>query len=201
MKNPIRRHHSAFSLIELMATITIIVILAGVIFGGMSYVNEKQAREKAKVQIALLSKAIEEFKSDMGRYPGTADPSPGDGNISQQLYIELFYEGYDYSTRNNPSTWEKEVTVGTTKIKAGKATKIYLPELDPRNTKMGWLDTVTTPTPPATAPIKDPWGNNYRYRKGTSAQNPDFDLYSWGKDGRNNSTPNHADNKDDIRNF
>lgn len=183
MKNPIRRHHSAFSLIELMATITIIIILAGVIFGGMSYVNEKQANEKAKVQIALLSKAIEEYKLDMGKYPGTSDNSPSTGDISSQLYIALFKEGYDYTNPDTPpANW------------TNKATKIYLPELDPRNSKMGWVDTVTTPGPPSTTPIKDPWGNNYLYRKGSNAQNPDFDLWSKGKDNTSNT-------KDDIRNY
>ena len=66
MKIPSRRHPAAFTLIELMAVITIIVILAGMVVGGLGYVNEKQAREKAKIQIALLSKALEEYKLDNG---------------------------------------------------------------------------------------------------------------------------------------
>ena len=190
MKNQSRCHPAAFTLIELMAVITIIVILAGIVVGGLGFVNEKQAREKAKVQIALLSKAIEEYKLDMGKYPGTADNSPASGDISLQLYQALFKEGYDYTNpANPPANWTK-------------ATKIYLPELDPRNSKLGWVDPVTGNTPPASTPIRDPWGNTYRYRKGTNAQNPDFDLWSIGKDGRTNTgNLTHAQNRDDIRNF
>ena len=72
MKITQRNGMAAFTLIELMAVITIIVILAGLVVGGLGFVSERQAKEKAKVQIALLSKALEEYKLDMGTYPGTA---------------------------------------------------------------------------------------------------------------------------------
>jgi prepilin-type N-terminal cleavage/methylation domain-containing protein len=201
MKTPSRRHPAAFTLIELMAVITIIVILAGIVIGGMGYVNEKQARSKAQVQIGLLSKALEEFKLDMGKYPGTADNTGIDGTgVTPQLYTELFYEGYDYSKQSNPSTWEKTVSG----VKVPKATRIYLPELDPTSSKQGWVDPATDSTPPASRTIKDPWGTEYRYRKGSNAQNPDFDLWSCGKDAQtdtSNPSMTSAKNKDDIRNF
>jgi prepilin-type N-terminal cleavage/methylation domain-containing protein len=209
MKIHIRRGRAAFTLIELMAVITIIVILAGIVVGGLGYVNEKQAREKAKVQIGLLSKALEEYKLDMGTYPPTAN-KPGTftskaTNTSAELYIALFYEGYDYAKQGSPAVWTKRV--GT--VDVPKATRIYLPELDPTNSKQGWVDPVTG-TPPASTPIKDPWGNQYGYRTATDSdgtanadtQNPDFDLWSIGKDGK--SAPDTAadkTNKDDIRNF
>ena len=63
---PQRPGKAAFTLIELMVVITIIVILAGLVVGGMEYVNQRQATENTKVQIALLSKGIEEYKLDMG---------------------------------------------------------------------------------------------------------------------------------------
>jgi prepilin-type N-terminal cleavage/methylation domain-containing protein len=192
MTTQLRRGRAAFTLIELMAVITIIVILAGIVVGGMGYVNEKQASEKAKVQIALLSKAIEEYKLDMGTYPGTADDTPETGDVSEELYQALFKDGYDYT---NPATPPDNWT---------KATKIYLPELDPRSSKQGWVDPVTAATPPDNVKIKDPWGSNYKYRKGANAQNPDFDLWSSGKNTLSDtSTPSmSADkNKDDIRNF
>ena len=69
MKINSRPGYPGFTLIELMAVITIIVILAGLVVGGLGFVNDRQAKEKAKVQIALLSKAIEEYKLDNGVYP------------------------------------------------------------------------------------------------------------------------------------
>ena len=197
MKTPSRRHPAAFTLIELMAVITIIIILAGLVVGGMGFVTERQAKEKAKTQVALLSKAIEEYKLDMGKYPGTADNTGAAGTgVSAQLYQALFYEGYEFS--KNPNRTDNPTNP--------KASKIYLPELDPRSSKQGWVNAVTSGEPPASTTIMDPWGQEYRYRKGTNAQNPDFDLWSIGKDaktqtGNTDSQLNHKDNKDDIRNF
>lgn len=199
MKTSPRRHPAAFTLIELMAVVTIIVILAGIVVGGLGFVNEKQAREKAKVQIGMLERAIEEYKMDMGAYPGTGANYGGTataagGDSSQVLYYALFYDGWLYSNPvTPPSGWNK-------------ATKIYIPELDPRNSKIGWVNAVTNTTPPASGDLKlrDPWGNTYRYRVGNSAQNPDFDLWSMGKDGRSdvrNPSMSIKDNQDDIRNF
>lgn len=187
MKTNSRHGKAAFTLIELMAVITIIVILAGLVVAGLGYVQEKQARSKAQVQIALLSKAIEEYKLDMGDYPGTANTALS-GDVSAQLYQSLFFEGYQAANGVVDSTGKK-------------ATTIYLPDLDPRTTKQGWVNPSTSSTPQANLKITDPWGNDYLYRKGTNAMNPDFDLWSKGKDGRTNADPKNKDSLDDIRNF
>jgi general secretion pathway protein G len=198
--NP-RRGKAAFTLIELMAVITIIVILAGLVVGGMGFVTERQAKEKAKVQIALLSKAIEEYKLDMGKYPGSANDTPAAGTISAELYDRLFFQGVEFG----------DDSARTDTPADPKATKIYLADLDPRSTKQGWVPLPTgfkqdSPKPPATQKILDPWGKEYYYRKGTNAVNPDFDLWTAGKDGKTKtattaSDMNNADMKDDIKNF
>jgi hypothetical protein len=129
----------------------------------------------------------------MGAYPGDLDDTPIDGKVSEQIYQALFKDGYDYTESASPSaTWDK-------------ATKIYIAELDPRNNKMGWVTKMKlSETPSDRLEITDPWGNGYRYRKGNDAQNPDFDLWSIGKDGKTNATSPAMtidENKDDIRNF
>lgn len=205
MKTNLRRGKSAFTLIELMAVITIIVILAALVVGGLGFVTERQAKEKARAQLALLGKALEDYHRDMGYYPRTANASTPAAGSSKILYQALFYEGYSYTSQSTPpASW------------ANKATVIYLPLLDPTSTKQGWVDVVTTGTPPATSAIKDPWGNEYLYRSsenltGTSqnsnTMNPDYDLWSAGKDGLTDGTkvdPKPDANKkirDDIRNF
>lgn len=179
---PSPRHRRAgFSLIELMAVVTIIVILAGLVVGGLGFVTERQAKEKAKVQMALISKALEEYKLDNGTYPATGNTDGSGGTTI--LYQALYKDG---------------VTSPTTK-------RIYLPELNPTTSKQGW--TVTSGTT-----IIDPWGKEYRYRTALSnaatpvpnalTQNPDFDLWSVGKDGGTNpNTPSDTKNRDDIKNF
>lgn len=183
---------AAFTLIEVLAVIAIIMILAGIVVGGMEYAKQRQASEKARVQIALLSKAIEEYKVDMGVYPGTDENTAVAGDVSEQLYQALFKDGYDYTNpATPPSSW-------------AKASKIYLNQLDPRSNKQGWVPKTTANTPGTNIKILDPWANGYLYRKGSNAQNPDFDLWSMGKDGKTNTTnpsKTETDNKDDIRNF
>ena len=191
MKSIQRSGQAAFTLIELMAVITIIVILAGLVVGGMGFVNERQAKEKARVQIALISRALEEYKLDNGSYPGTINSADGIGQ-SAKLFDALYYAPVQA-------------------IKAGGGDKIYVAEFDPVTNKQGW----TTGVASATTKILDPWGNEYRFRSAFSppvgaaaptansnSQNPDFDLWSSGKDGR--SAPAAAGDKtnnDDIRNF
>lgn len=201
MKTNARSGKPAFTLIELMAVITIIVILAALVVTGMGFVTDRQAKEKARVQIALLSKGIDDYKLDIGVLPGDVDNTPIAGTgVSEQLYTALFYEGYDYNKQGNPTTWTKKVG----SVDVPKATRIYISDLDPTSTKQGWVTSVSTV--PATTKILDPWGNEYRYRKGTYAQNADFDLWSTGKDGLTETANTPAGlkdkkNNDDVRNF
>lgn len=180
---------AAFTLIEVMVVITIIVILAGLVVGGMEYANQRSASEKAKTQIALLSKGIEEYKLDMGAYPAT-------DNISGSL------------TTSAGSSTSSIIFNALYWTPASGNQRIYLPELDPATTKQGW----TTGTASATTTITDPWGNQYCYRSSTSATgatnnstiNADFDLWSMGKDGKTNASSANttiSTNADDIRNF
>lgn len=185
MKSNIRSGRPAFTLIELMAVVTIIVILAALVVGGLGFVNERQNKEKAKIQISLLSKAIEDYHLDMGAYPGS-DNTPITGDVSEELYQALFKDGYDYTNAPTPPA------------KWTLATRIYLPELDPRSSQQGWVLPTTSETPPIDLKITDPWGRPYLYRRGTYAQNPDFDLWSRGKDGQTDPVTKL---RDDIRNF
>ncbi len=198
MKTPFRHHSAAFTLIEMMAVITIIVILAGLVVGGMGYVNEKQASGKAKVQIKRLEAALEEYKLDTGNYPPTENKTGTFTNKGTSTSTILFNYLYLDSDRDGQT--------GT----ADTDQKIYLPELDPANNKQGW--TITT-TPATDTKITDPWGNEYCYRSafgvpppnGTApananTQNPDFDLWSVGKDGKSApDSPSDSVNKDDVR--
>jgi type II secretory pathway pseudopilin PulG len=78
--------------------------------GGFDFVKQKQANDQAKIQISLLSNAIEEYKLDNGSYPPTGS--------SNSIYRLLYWDGAD---QDPPG-------------------KIYVSQLDPVNNKQGWTD-------------------------------------------------------------
>jgi len=60
---------TAFSLVELLVVISIIIVLAGLILSTMGYVRKKGARARAETDIAAISAACESYKADNGIYP------------------------------------------------------------------------------------------------------------------------------------
>ncbi len=64
-----RRGLAAFTLIELLAVMTIILILAGLILAIAGNANYKAAQSRAQGEIKALSAACEAYKTDNGAYP------------------------------------------------------------------------------------------------------------------------------------
>lgn len=71
--SPIPAPRSAFTLVELLATMAVIVVLAGLVLGTLGYVNRKGAEGRAKAEVAALSAAIDSYKLDYGQYPKVND--------------------------------------------------------------------------------------------------------------------------------
>jgi prepilin-type N-terminal cleavage/methylation domain-containing protein len=68
--------HSAFTLIELLAVITIIGILAGLTLGAAGAVRRHGATSTAKAEVAALQAACDRYYADNNSYPiGTASPA------------------------------------------------------------------------------------------------------------------------------
>src|SRR5438270_10573268 len=62
----------AFTIIELLVVITIIIILGSLILSTVGYVQKKGARSRAEAEIAAMSAALESYKADNGIYPRDA---------------------------------------------------------------------------------------------------------------------------------
>jgi prepilin-type N-terminal cleavage/methylation domain-containing protein len=76
--NPLtpRRSSAAFTLIELLAVITIIGILAGLTLGAAGAVRRHGANSTAKAEVAALQAACDRYYADNSTYPiGTASPT------------------------------------------------------------------------------------------------------------------------------
>lgn len=68
-----RRLPHAFTLIEMVTVVAVIVVLAGMVLSVAGYVQNKGAREKTLTQIKNLSLQCEAYKVDNGTFPQNAD--------------------------------------------------------------------------------------------------------------------------------
>jgi len=59
----------SFTLIELMAVVAVIAILAGLVLGGAGAVRSRAARGQAKAEVASIEAALARYFADMGDYP------------------------------------------------------------------------------------------------------------------------------------
>jgi len=98
------REQSAFTLVELLAVITIIGILAGLTLGAAGAVRRHGASSTAKAEVAALQAACDRYYADYNSYPTTTNsmpdpssssdvnPSPGStyGTAGKALFNSLF---------------------------------------------------------------------------------------------------------------
>jgi prepilin-type N-terminal cleavage/methylation domain-containing protein len=149
--NPLtpRRPTAAFTLIELLAVITVIGILAGLTLGAAGAVRRHGATSTAKAEVAALQAACDRYYADYNSYPTTTNsmPDPSSGyspststytNAGQVLFFNL---------------------VGSAKLSVAPASKRYF---EPKPAMVN--------TTPSTNILIDPWGYIYGYNSdGTNA--------------------------------
>ena len=78
-----------FTLIELLVVIAVIAILAGLVLQTAGYAQKKAARSRAEAEIAALSAALENYKSDRGDYPKWTNTDTGKNGNNAFLRAEL----------------------------------------------------------------------------------------------------------------
>ena len=139
------RTRAAFTLIELLAVITIIGILAGLTLGAAGAVRRHGANSTAKAEVAALQAACDRFYADNNSYPINSAVNPassvapsGYNAAGQALFTNL---------------------VGSATLSAAPTTKRYL------EPKPAMVYTNGTPNY-----FVDPWGYAYGYNSdGTNA--------------------------------
>jgi prepilin-type N-terminal cleavage/methylation domain-containing protein len=106
------RRSTAFTLIELLVVISIIGILAALVFPIAGAAKRSQIRNRVRVEMAEVEHAIENYKSKLGFYPPDSAPN----FAFNQLYFELVgttnigtggavkYQTLDGSATVTPST-------------------------------------------------------------------------------------------------
>jgi type II secretory pathway pseudopilin PulG len=164
----------AFTIIELLVVMAIIIILGGLILATAGYVQKKGKRSRAEAEIAAISAALENYKADNGVYPSATPTNDLKAN-----------------TMGDPQDQKyKDASLALYKLISGDA------DNDPNRTaesksyfpfKPNQLDPTTTTQ--AVAFIRDPFGLSYGYSTVkssapgvTDGYNPTFDLWSTGGD-------------------
>ena len=151
----------AFTLVELLVVMTIILVLAGLILATSSYVHNKGARSRAEAEIAALSAALENYKADNGIYPNDTSVDPRtvvDPSHYQTASLEL------YKSLSGDFDADRQPNAGVTSYFSFKENQLSPPT---GNVQF----------------IKDPFGNSYGYstvgQTGNGrGYNPTFDLWS-----------------------
>jgi prepilin-type N-terminal cleavage/methylation domain-containing protein len=151
---------TGFTIVEVLVAMAIILVLAGLILAMSSYVSNKGARSRAEVEIAAMSAALENYKTDNGVYPSDIT--------------------IDSRTIGDPAQYQ---TASTTLFKNLSGDLNGDGQSDPGVTS--YMAFKPNQTGGTTAPffVKDPFGNSYGYSTifqtdSTKGYNPTFDLWS-----------------------
>lgn len=160
----------AFTILELLVVLTVIIVLAGLILATSGYVQNKGARSRTDVEIAAISAALENYKADNGVYPSNVDTRALDPATttpesyrpaSSYLYSQL--TGDDDANPITPAPSNAKNYFGS-----------------------GLKPNMLAPSPPGpNTYLQDPFRNSYGYSTakaedpaGAVGHNPTFDLWS-----------------------
>ena len=170
-----QRKIASFTLIELLAVITVIAMLAAIVMGMAGYAKQKSNISRTKAEVVVIGMAIESFKIDHGQYPtssiaratgvfsggGTLSPVITNGSL---LYLQLVTPKSYYNFK--PA--QLLVYTNSTTIIYGTGTQTFN----------------------AFTCLIDPWGHPYNYYRTYPVQTDQvnqttFDLWSCGPNGAN----------------
>lgn len=169
------RRVGGFTLIELLTVVAIIGILASISFGVIRGINERAAVATAKAELAMLAKALEDYKQYYGDYPLVAEDNADDSG-------KLLYWALNGAMGPKGKVYIMTKDAGGAKKGAGKSfvDNNRLTSRLPSEANTGNV-TVTTTDSKSNYYI-DPWGRAYRYRynPGASWKGNGYILFSVG---------------------
>jgi prepilin-type N-terminal cleavage/methylation domain-containing protein len=154
----------AFTLVELLVVMVIILILAGLILATSGYVQKKGKRSRTEAEIAAMSAALENYRADNGVYPQDA--------VTDGLDVTTT----TLSNYDAPSLKLYEYLSGDSDHDRAAETKTYFPFRPNQLSPTDQTQAVTS--------IRDPFGNPYGYSTMKASDptkngfNPTFDLWS-----------------------
>lgn len=165
----------AFTIVELLVVLAVIVVLAGITFGTASGVQTARMKATARAEIMLISQSLEDFRIAHGDYPVSVGPEDNAVTLSKALFgwKEFRGEPLKFVDRSPRSKLKVEAFIDPTKV-------LYEGDL-PEDLKRK----------PLNVRFIDPWGQPYVYAYKDSKEwnNFAFVLYSKGPDGLSEALP------------
>lgn len=100
MTNKIKTHLNGFTMIELLAVIAIVTLLAALLFPSVHSVKKSALKARTKAQFQQYSLALEQYRLEHGEYPDFIKKS-GENPISlaknQESFIGALREFYNFT--------------------------------------------------------------------------------------------------------
>jgi prepilin-type N-terminal cleavage/methylation domain-containing protein len=189
------RFDGAFTLIELIVVITVIVILTGLVLSTVGYAQKKGARARAETEIAAISAACESYKADNSVYPRDPTPNTATDALNARTMLDpvttdaTLYRAASlvlYRALSGDRNLDRAVTDADKSFNIdGTTLSPPLPQL-PQSYFAFKPNMLSPPGGSGTViAISDPFGNSYGYSTANQADpitpkgyNPTFDLWS-----------------------
>ena len=183
------RAKGAFTLIELVIVMAIILVLAGLILATSNYVQKKGYRSRAEAEIAAISAALENYKADNGVYPrGKSVATPQSGTPTYSVAAtgtDDLNARSDLTPTNSKyqdaSRYLYEQLSGdfNLDLSPDAGNKSYMPF---KESNLALIKDASGKTV-GLSYVKDPFGNSYGYStayqsNSSNGYNPTFDLWS-----------------------
>jgi general secretion pathway protein G len=188
-----KRRYNAFTLIELIVVVGIIIVLAGLVLSTAGYARKKSARARAETEIAAMAAALESYKADNAVY--SRDPT-----------VNTATDALNARTMGDPTTANyRAASLVLYRALSGDRNRDRIVDSNDGYLNIDGSTLSPAPTPPVRPPpsyftfkpnqlspsdqtqpvefIRDPFGNSYGYSTAyqydsTTGYNPTFDLWS-----------------------
>lgn len=198
-----QRSNPAFTLVELLAAITVIAILSTMAIGAVRGARERSSIARARAELASLAAALEDFKRLYGDYPQTGEfvqpaatpASPAAGPGLQTAPAKLFNcltgvfgpRGFTAADRLNGPNLMPAPLLDPGRINGTLTSGFLVPASNPTQARAKHEED---------ACLLDPWGRRYVYYYKHAGsphlwQAPGYVLYSAGRTvaGNGEQTP------------
>jgi len=180
-----------FTLVELLAVMVVILVLAGILIGVNAYVQRRMQLMTTKSQLNALATALEAYKSDWGYYPRTFAPrisNMGDAEARNNwlLYRALTGVGGRTYLRSMAGFQARLNTVLGTNFITGYTTNNVLFSgtnwFDPFGKPYNYYNSPQTAYGLSNNVYSVSWGPGSGYSVGGQVNPTSYDLFSYGPD-------------------